>query len=246
MKISELAGVVTGATMGPVVGFGAWLRKGRFFHPRGVLYWARVERVAAGGASGAVAGRLSGHALVRLSGALWGGRRERADILGCALRFCDNESGVPAPSDQDLLFATSPSALALPMALLTTRQHDFLANDYFAIAPFEVPGVGRVELRLAPHRVTPPSGFDRDARLAETIRQGEARFALQVRPQGGSGWSTAAMLWLDRPAAVDGSRLRFSPFRAGAGLKPTGFLHALRVVPYFVSQQVRTALRDAV
>lgn len=222
--------------MGPAAGLIALLRRARVFHPSGVVYWASVRRRP--GPTSVVADRLPDWALVRLSGALWKGPRELPDVLGCAVRF---GSEAPAAGDQDLLFATARTAFSLPLALLSTRQHDYLDNDYFAIAPFDIAGVGESFLRLRARRVAAVEGADRDERLATRVARGEASLSLEIRLTEGGPWVEMVELHLERPASVDQEKLRFSPFRAGAGITPRGFLHSMRRVPYWLGQGGREA-----
>ena len=235
LRLRESLGLLSGVLLAGPVGIGSRLRRARLFHPEGQLYRGEVTAVAAGGEARAVAARLEGPALVRLSGALFRGDDGRFDILGCALRLHDEgEPGLwPSGRDQDLLFATARSALTLGLAIVTTDARDFLRNDYYSIGLFDAPPLGIVQLRLCPARREPDGGLRRD-RLEGAVRRGEAR-------AGRGPWVKLAVLRLSGRAALDQAALRFSPMTAGRGLEPRGFLQALRRAPYRASQRMRGA-----
>jgi hypothetical protein len=54
-------------------------------------------------------------------------------------------------------------------------------------------------------------------------------------------WQPLLDVRLLAPVDVDQSALRFSPFNDAAGLRPTGFVHAIRVAAYASSQRARPA-----
>ncbi|HWE27348.1 MAG TPA: hypothetical protein VHB97_05060, partial [Polyangia bacterium] len=210
------------------------------FHPAGVVYRGRVT-AAASTPWPDVADRLSGHLLVRLSSAWWK-RREWPDVLGVAVRFTRREqpSEAPTADDQDLLFATTPRPWTLPFAPLTTKVHDFFANDYYGVSPFAVDGIGRALVRLVPAAHAPFDG-DRPAKLAHAVAEDAARWHLEVRPEGARDWSPLAELRLTAnvTAQLDQKRLRYSPFRAARGFTPVGFVQGLRRATYAASQEAR-------
>jgi len=123
-----------------------------------------------------VAERLAGPALVRLSTAMWRGGREWPDILGAAVRFRRDPhlTEQAAPADQDILFATLRHMWTIPPALLTTDVHDWLENDYYAIAPFTVAGLGRAKLRLTTMRDGAGRQGSRVERLRGAMEDGDA------------------------------------------------------------------------
>ena len=51
-----------------------------------------------------------------------------------------------------------------------------------------------------------------------------------------------AELRLLRHVELDQQALQFSPFRAGRGLRPTGFVHGLRAATYALGQLGRRAV----
>ena len=100
------------------------------------MYSGRVEALA--GPYPGLARRLEGAALIRLSTAWWRGGKEWIDALGLAMRLGREPSVEAHEGDQDLLFATIRRPWTTLLAPLTTEQHDFLANDYYAVSPFDV------------------------------------------------------------------------------------------------------------
>jgi hypothetical protein len=238
MRATEGLGKTLGGLLAPLAGAGSLLRRARIFHPEGAVYTAEVVPLAREAPFDFVAARLEGPAPVRLSTAWWKHGHEWPDLLGCAVRFRDQAapSPYPAEGDQDLPFATLRSPLTLPLAVLSTRRHDFLMNDYFALSLFEVAGVGMVRWRLVGPRVH-VEGRNRGQRLDRAVQNGVAVFRLEAR---GASWVPVARIELRARAAIDQQALLFSPFRTGRGIEPRGFLHALRVVPYRVSHWVRS------
>lgn len=247
MALAERLGHALGTVLAPLAAGTAALRRARALHPEGIVLRAEVLAVAHEGPFADVAQRLEGPALVRLSSAWWRGR-EWPDVLGCAVRFrrSDTPDATPAPDDQDLLCATIRKPWTTPFAPLSTEQHDFLANDYYAVSPFEIEGAGRALLRLRSPRLGLP-GLDREDRLATALELRVATLLLEARPKTGprGGYRPLARVRLVERVEVDQSALRFSPFRAGRGLEPVGFIHALRAATYRSSQGARPAAAGA-
>lgn len=243
--IRKAVGRALGGLFAPVTLLGGVLRRARLFHPDGVVYRAEVRPLATEGPLAELAQRLAGPALVRLSGAWWRWRRghgELPDVLGVAVRFRDTRDVTPdaAPADQDLLFATFRTIWQLPIAPLTTDVHDFLANEYHAVLPFDVAGSGRVKWRLVPPR-TPASGEDRRERLERAVAAGLANLRLEVRPiRLGARWVAVAEIALRERVLLDEQALRFTPFRTGRGIVPSGLIQAARAATYMGSQVGRS------
>lgn len=241
MSVMTPLGRLLDAVIAPLTALVSSVRRARTFHPEGRVYRAEVHPLAVEGSAAAIAARLQGPALVRMSSAWWRGGKEWRDVLGCAVRFRseDRPTHVPSADDQDLLFATIRSPWTTLPASLTTHVHDFLANDYYAVSPFEVLGHGKVKWRL----VSPGSARargDREKKLEEAVRAGRAVFHLEARSLGlRQRWHPIAQLRLIEPVEIDQDALRFSPFRAGRGIEPRGFIHALRHATYGASQAFR-------
>jgi hypothetical protein len=246
MRLTEELGRAVGALWSPAVRLGTKLRHARLFHPEGVVYSARVLPLPVRPGLRPVAERLAGSALVRLSSALWRGGREWPDILGMAVRLSsgDTPTEEASPGDQDLLFATLRFPWTLGLAPLSTDTRDWLENDYYAVSPFEVEGLGRAKLRVTSSRAATTEGESREERLESARQSGQARFLLEVRPSGGESagtWLALAELRLVEPVTLDASRLRFYPYRTGRGIRPVGFIHALRIPTYRQGQATRAA-----
>jgi len=240
----EKLGDFVGAVLAPFIGLGSFVRGARLFHPEGIVFQGTVKPLASQPRLAEVGARLEGPALIRLSSGWWRGGREWPDVLGIAIRFRSSETvtEVPAPGDQDLLVATFRRLWTLPFAPLSTEQHDFLANDYFGAAPFDVEGLGRVYLRLSHPRPVPdrPTGtHTRVERLLEAAAQHQAVFHLDARRIGRRLWWPIAEVALTEQVQIDQEALRYSPFRVGRGIRPRGFVHAIRRRTYRISQAAR-------
>lgn len=249
-QISELVGWALGWLLAPAAAAGSAARGARVLHPAGVIYKARVEPIAREGALGEAAARLEGDAIVRLSSALWRSKMELPDVLGFAVRIQGpralSGSGEPQPGDQDILFATIRRPFTMPFAPLTTNPHSFFRNDYYAVSPFEVEGVGRVRLRLCSPRAAADAEqgaghkLGRDEELRRAALRGTALFRLEMRRQKlGSTWQPVASIRLLESADIDPAALRFWPFQTDRGVTPRGLVHALRRGVYWASQRAR-------
>jgi hypothetical protein len=236
--LREAVGGVIGTALAPVANLVSHCRGARTFHPDGLVFKAKVTPVN----DGVLSQRLAGAGLVRCSGALWREGHQWPDVLGVALRILDDgEARLEThPKDQDLLFATILSPLTMPFAPFTTDVSDFFSNHYWAVAPFDAPGLGRVKLRLTPLQRAAKPG-DRATRLRVLLREGHAGFTLEARQTFTLGWHPVARVELERELWTDQRALEFSPFHTGRGLIPVGFVHALRAAVYPASQRGREA-----
>jgi len=246
MRILEALGRLVGGLWAPGVALGSLLRNARLFHPDGMVRWGRVEPIAKDGMLGDLAKRLEGPVLIRLSSAWWRNDKEWPDVLGMALRLVDSKNiqvQNPATRDQDLLFATIRRGPMLPIAPLFTNVHDFLANDYFALAPFSIQGLGRVKLRLIPMRLPTDVGTRRE-KLEARIASGTAVLRLEIKAQKiGAKWREVALIEIREKASVDQELLAFNPFRSGRGIVPIGGIHMARAATYKASQWARGLTR---
>jgi hypothetical protein len=240
LGLREFLGRLVGAAWAlPVAAISA-ARHARMFHPRGVLLEGRVFPYASVAAD-PIAQRISGHALVRLSGALSKRDAERNEVLGLALRISTQPFVGPEPriGDQDLLFATILSPVTMPIAPFLTRSDDFVENHYYAVGPFEIEGAGRVKLRISPIVRAERHVGNRRERLMRAMRENRAIFVVEMRETFGLRWDPVAKLVLERPSPIDQEALRFDPFRAGRDIHPVGFVHAIRKYVYAASQLAR-------
>ncbi len=247
MRASEALGRAVGGVLSPITGEASLLRQARIFHPDGVVFRADVRPLVREGEVGELAQRLAGPALVRLSSAWWRHEKELPDVLGIAVRFCGREptttTSETSARDQDLLFATFRHIWTLPLAPLTTNQHDFLANDYHAILPFYVLGLGRVKFRLLPMRQKGTEGSRRE-RLSQAVVAGNAVLRLEVRQRFPSRptlsrWEGVAVIDLQERSLVDQEALAFTPFHAGRGIMPVGPFQMIRAATYAASRTGR-------
>ncbi len=245
MDVGGTIGKVLGLLLAPPAALGSFLRGTRLVHARGVVYRAEVRADAAELALGALARRLVGPAIVRLS---TGG-----SALGVAVRFRTTPAAAAAPGAlvQDLVFLSVPHLWQIPIAARLTDEHDFLANTYFTIARSRVAGLGLVELRLVPQAPAGevPAGSvatvdeERRERLDRATLAGTAVLHLELRPVvPGATWQALATLTLTGRAHLDAEALRFNPYHAALGIEPAGFLQGLRWATYPASQ-IGRALR---
>lgn len=234
--LSKWAGQAWGAAMAPAVGATSHVRRSRMFHPRGIILRAQVRPIP--GEAEQTGQHLSGYALVRFSGALWK-HREWPDVLGCALRFRSSPqvTALAESDDQDLLLATIRSPWTMPLAPLSTRQHDFLGNDYFGVSPFQLTSGARVKFRLRPAADT-GSGSTRADKLRDALDRGPVLLTLAVRANTlGAKYQPCAEIVLEEPVLLDDDALRFDPFRAGRGVRPVGLVHNARTATYAASRR---------
>lgn len=240
-RVEQLAGVVGGMALAPSFAAISALRNARTFHPRGVVLSAQVAPATTRAPWAQVGERLAGPAIVRLSAALHEQEDAAIDILGCAIRFVPSlDGGATTDGVQDLLLATSRTVVGLPLALLTTDVRDYLANDYYGIAPFAVDGFGRGYLRLRPGKHARALWGSRLETLAQALVHDEAVFRLELRRRGvGRRYQPVATIALRAPLALDQEALAFSPFHVDRGIEPRGFIHALRAATYPASVRGR-------
>jgi hypothetical protein len=241
--LQEKCGLWGGRLLAPLTAALSAARRARMFHPDGVVYSASVVPCGSEPSLGSLAQSLSGAALLRFSSALWRGKHEWPDVLGVALRF-QAKPGAPG-SEQDLLLATIRFPWTMPFAPFATDFRSFLWNHYHAVSPFEVTGLGRFKFRLRSPRLHNGTALSRVEHLQRASADGRASFELQARPLDVSvlerRWLSVVRLDLQELMSVDQAALRFSPFRAGCGIRPIGFVHALRAAAYSASQEARPA-----
>ena len=238
-RVAHVLGLGLGVVLWPVT-LACVLRnrRARAFHPDGTLYTARFV------ATDAVAERLAGPALARLAATFVRDEVESADVIGLAVRF-GTASGPARPAEaQDVLTATFDGFLPAQLARgkATTNVHDFLDNDYRAIAPFVVPGAGIAYLRFRGLRrdAARAGAGNRRARLEAAISDGGASFVLELAPHATpTAWRALGRLDLQSPIEISQKQLAFSPFHSGRGIRPTGLLNGLRRANYWLSRFMR-------
>lgn len=238
MGLRERLGSWIGKAWSPAVAALSGWRHARMFHPTGHVFAGYATPVP--GPFAALGEELCGRVLARASGALWRDEWEHLDVLGLAFRF---RAGLgpdldenPEDGDQDLLAATIRSPLTMLGSPLATNTHDFLANTFWAVSPFEH-AVGRIELRLVPVAPPNPTHGTRLERLQEAVRAGEARWILEARRTLHLHWSPVARIHLDHAVELDQDALAFDPFRGR--LRPVGVVQWIRKAAYAASQRAR-------
>jgi hypothetical protein len=122
--------------------------------------------------------------------------------------------------------------------MVRTRTDDFLANDYYGLASFDVAGAGSGRLRVRWNRHQ-ASGRSRAERLSRNVEQGTAVGMLELSTETEPAWRDVVAISLERPLDVDQDELSFSPFRDGKGIVPTGWLQATRDGVYAAGQSAR-------
>lgn len=240
----EALGRLAGRLLAPLAALAARARRGRPLHPTGTVCAGEVIAAAEDPTLVPLAHQLAGAAVVRLSGALWR-RPGPPDLLGCAIRFRGPRplATLVAPEDQDLLFATVPHLwLTLP-AMFRTRRGDYLHNAYYTAALLDLPGLGPAEFRLVPVPAAVQSGATREERLAAAMQAGVARLRLEIRREH-RPWQHLCDLRLRGRLEQGDADLEFTPFHMGLGLRPRGFVSAMRAAVYAASQ-ARRAVESA-
>jgi len=157
----------------------------RTFHPYRRTFVARVVRHPDVTLDlEPLAERFAGEALVHFSG------------LGCAVRFRHHarKTAEPELGDEDLLVAT---------VLRPTKVEDYLANDYYAVAPFDVGLVHALQFRLRPEHPSHGKG-NRDERIDDEVAHGGAALDLDVGGSPYGTWSPIVRVELLHAAHRDG------------------------------------------
>jgi hypothetical protein len=240
MQVRERIGGAIGAVLAPAIAAVSRFRRARTFHPRGLVFTGRSEPII-GGAFANLGADLEGQILARCSGALWKRPNERFDVLGIALRFRRSNRTFDAnalPGDRDLLFATIRSPFTMVFSPFTTDAHDFMQNQFFAVAPFEVRTHDRVELRLVP--IDPPAmPGTRGDKLLAAVDAGQCIWHLEARRTLTFTWHAIARITFEQPHELDQEALHFDAFRTDDHLQPVGVVHAIRRAVYAASQHAR-------
>lgn len=247
MQVRERIGGAIGQVLAPAIAAVSRFRRARTFHPRGLTFIGHSEPIISsaagdgGGAFASLGADLGGQILARCSGALWKQPSERFDVLGIALRFRRSDRAFDAralPGDRDLLFATIRSPFTMLFSPFTTDARDFLQNHFFAVAPFEVHGQDRVELRLVP--IDPPTlQGRREDKLRAAVEAGRCAWWLEARKTLTRSWHAVARITFESAIEIDQEALHFDAFRTDDTLKPVGVVHAIRRAVYTASQDAR-------
>jgi len=232
-------GMSVGFWLSPTIAAITLIRRGRVFHPGGLYFRGRVERLAQDGAAGELAGRLQGAVLVRVSGGTGRVDDKRRDLVGITLRFhaLDGDGSDPADTDQDLLLATFRSWTSLAKDMGATNTRDLLANDFSTVASYLDPDVGRTVFRIPATTGGSSEGRNGLERLRHTVTTDGVTLTLQARVDG--DWRNLLAIHLEEEGEGDDKKTRFNPWNAGRGVVPAGFDMGIRRIVYIVGQAVR-------
>jgi hypothetical protein len=230
ISLSEKVGYISGFALGIITGAVSIIRQSRTFHPRGLLFKCEVDSTA-----------FPPHALIRFSSAWWK-KHEIRDVLGIAIRFMDSPPSQTEvkQTDQDLLFATIKYPWQTPIGPLLTHYHDFFENIYYAVSPFLNQFQEVVKYRLITHSSSTNKG-SRDDKLKASVEKEGPIFVLEEKKISDEikGWKEVATIRVKEEIHLDQEALRFNPFNTGNNIIPLGFVHHLRIGPYFLSQLMR-------
>jgi hypothetical protein len=202
-----IAGEAAGLSIGAVLAILAAIRRGKAFHPDGVVHDGRL---AIGGAPHAPSAELLSRpgehrALVRFSRAV-GLPRPIPDLLGLSLRLPD----VYGPGrHQDFLLVTSADLPVLHHIFLPSR--DLQQRPFTSALPYRAGGDLLLVGALPRVDSTRPAGVDELDRLDAAAASGRLAFDLTVAPMSGR-WN------------------------CGGGLRPAGWLNQARDRAYRLSQ----------
>lgn len=225
---SDAAGVSTGALLAGL----AAARRGKAFHPEGVVYDARLVVLGAQAApsrSELLSLERTHRAIVRFSRAI-GLPRPIPDLLGLSLRVVD---AYGAGQHQDLLLVTSADYPLLHHIFLPAR--DVQQRPYTSSLPYRA-GDDLFLVGALPRPDSPrPSGDDEFDRVHAAAATGRLAFDVAVAPVTGR-FRPVACLRIGHQLGPELDALRFNPWNTGGGLEPAGWLNGARQRAYNLSQ----------
>jgi hypothetical protein len=235
--IGEAAGLSIGAGLAAL----AAVRRGKAFHPDGVVYDARLS-IAGDAAAPQAAALLSHpgehHAIARFSRAV-GLPRPIPDLLGLSLRVPD---AYGSGRHQDFLLVTSADYPLLHHIFLPAR--DVQQRPYSSSLPYRAEGdlflVGAVAQPGSPRA----DGRDEFERLEAAAATGRLAFDIAVARIAGR-FRAVGGLHIGRRLGHELDALRFNPWNTGGGMEPAGWLNGARDRAYKLSQAAwRRTRRD--
>lgn len=233
---STWLGMAVGVTLAPTVALVTLLRRGRVFHPGGATWRGTAVPAATGGAALRCAERLSGPCRVRFSGGLWGAMRDDVrDILGCTVHL--ERDG----RHQHLLFASFRHVWRAVADTRTSDTRNVLRNTYYTASWSRDDDLGVVTFRLVPDPRDGGDGPDAAARLDAVVAAGGVRLRLEASADGAAFEPVLDLHLEARADPPDDDRTSFSPFVAGRGVVPVGFVNGVRRVVYVVGRAARRA-----
>jgi hypothetical protein len=216
-----------------VLGALARLRGGKSVHPHGVVYAARLEiegTDAAPPESALLSEPREWQALVRFSRSV-GLPRPAPDLLGVSIRIV---GGHGEGHHQDLMLVSSFDLPVLHHIFVPAG--DVQRRPYSSSLPYRAGGRSFLVGLLPDPRSPRPDGEDEFVRLERAAGTGDLRFQLAVAaPMGRFERVGVLKIGEKMPDILDA--LRFNPFNAGPGLRPSGRLNEWRRRAYRESQQ---------
>jgi hypothetical protein len=235
--VAEAAGLSIGAVLAALAG----IRRGKSFHPDGVVYEARLEilgaPVAPQGAE--LLSQPGDHpAVARFSRAV-GVPRPIPDLLGLSIRLPD----VYEPGrHQDFLLVTSADYPLLHHVFLPAV--DVQQRPYTSALPYRA-GSELFLVGALPQPDSPrPPGRDEFDRLEAAAATGRLSFQLAVASMTGR-FRAVGTLHVGKRLGRELDALRFNPWNTGGGMRPAGWLNGARDRAYKLSQAAwRRARRD--
>ena len=236
-----ILGEAAGLSIGAVLAALAALRRGKAFHPNGVVYDARVAipGTSEAPAAAALLSRPCEHrAIVRFSRAV-GLPRPIPDLLGLSLRIPD---AYGENLHQDFLLVTSADLPLVHHIFLPAL--DVQQRPYTSSLPYRAGGdlflVGAVPRRDSPR----PGGGDEFDRLHAAAATGRLVFDIAVARVAGR-FRRVGSLYVEGRLRPELDALRFNPWNSGGGMEPAGWLNGARDRAYKLSQDAwRRARRD--
>ena len=239
----RLLGEAAGLSIGAVLAALAAVRRGKAFHPDGVVYEALLE--IAGDAAAPQAADLLAvpgehRAIARFSRSV-GVPRPLPDLLGLSVRVLDayGDGG-----HQDFLLVTSADLPIVHHIFLPAR--DVQQRPYTSSLPYRA-GDDLFLVGALPRRSSPrPAGEDEFERLDEAAATGRLAFDLAVSRVNGR-FQPVGILRIGRRLSHELDALRFNPWNTGGGMEPAGWLNDARDRAYKLSQGAwrRTRLNGA-
>src|SRR5690606_5588410 len=168
------------------------------------------------------------------------------DVLNCSIRFkAWPPMEEPTADAQDLVLLSTRAPWALAIDSLTTKQHDYLLNHYYGLAPLEIDGRNNISLRLIP-QVEPGPGQTREEKIRAAVSASDVRLDLEIRENDrGTEWKPLLEIRLHREVHLDAEKLHFWPFRDGQGIRPQGWLEYLRPIPELLDRFQTEATTDS-
>jgi hypothetical protein len=227
-----ILGEAAGLSIGAVLAALAAVRRGKAFHPEGVVYDARLSIAGdpvAPQAADLLSRRGEHRALARFSRAV-GLPRPIPDLLGLSLRVPD---AYGPGRHQDLLLVTSADYPLLHHIFLPAR--DVQQRPYSSSLPYrandELFLVGAVAQRSSPRA----GGRNEFERLEAEVATGRLAFDIAVARITGR-FRPVGSLHIGRRLGQELDALRFNPWNTGGGMEPAGWLNGARDRAYKLSQ----------